>query len=295
MEQTYPETTTFRWEGDTTHLVAEARDLLDTMAKQGGSKARRAALRAASQALEDISKAKDKPYFTGNQIKRVLIAAAQEHEWWARKKPAMPDLTAPDGMKVCYKCAQTKEIEDFRTTPSPAKARKYGWASDTTQKIVGPLCASCRKTKASEQTRKRQRRVSRKKLDKFSTPSDAVLKQYQKLKLQIAEHMNRVRSAFTNAKAVIKDPFGDGTDLVEYNFKDEDTRDFYHLKRTLLIDARDRLEQRIADAAPLPDTWGMLLSQVEQNNLASLHSYMCVGRRAAHMPALWRIKRRNEE
>lgn len=295
MEQTYPETTTFRWEGDDTYIVAEARSLLDTMAKQGGSKARQAALRAASQALEDISVAKDKPYFTGNQIKRVLIAAAGEYGWWARKPRVMPNLDAPEGMKVCYKCAQTKELDDFKTAPSAAKARKYGWSENTTQKIISPLCATCRKTKAAEQARKRQRRVSRKKLDKFSTPTDAVLKQYQKLKLEIAEHMNRVRGAFNNAKAVIKDPFGDGQDLTEYNFCDGDTKDFYFMKRTLLIDARDRLEQMVADARPLPDRWGMLLTQAEQNNLASLHSYVCVGRRANRVPTLWRIKRKGEE
>ena len=290
MQQTYPETNTFRWEGDTPYLVTYAVEMLEDMAKQGGSKARVAALRAAALALNEISEAKDRPHFTGDQMKKVLIAAAQEHGWWARKARVIPDLTAPEGMKVCFKCAQTKEIDDFKTPPSAAKARKYGWSENTTQKIIHPLCASCRKTKAAQQTRKRQRRVSRIKLDKFSTPEQAVLKQYQKLKLDIATHLNRVRAAFTNAKSVVKDPFGDGTDLVEYHFTDSDTKEFYHMKRALLLDARDRLEQRMADAAPLPATWGMLLTQAEQNNLASLHSYMCAtGRPGNKFPALWKL------
>jgi hypothetical protein len=292
MEQTYPETNTFRWEGDTVYPVPEAVGLLLDMASQGKSTPRQRALRATAQALEAISEAKDKPYFTGDQIKKVLIAAAQEHGWWARKARVIPDLTAPEGMKVCFRCTKAKEIDDFKTAPSPAKVRRYGWSESTTQKVIGPLCASCRKAKAAEQSKKRTRRVSRTKIDKFSSPDAAVLKQYQKIKLQIADHMNRVRAAFTNAKAVVKDPFGDGTDLVEYQFRDDDTRDFYHMKRALLLDARDRLEQRLSDAVPLPDTWGMLLTTTEQNNLATLHSHVVSGRHANHIPALWRLAER---
>ena len=295
MEKTYPETAHFRWEGDTPHLVSHAVEFLDAMAAQGGSKARRDSFRATARALEAISEAKDRPHFTGNQIKRILIAAAQDHGWWARKRRTVPDLTAPEGMKVCFKCGQTKEVDDFRTAPSAAKIRRYGWNADTTQKVVSPLCASCRKTKAAEQGRMRKRRISRKKLDKFSRPEDAILKQYYKLKLEIAEHLNRVRAAFNNVRAVLRDPFGDGSDLVEYQFKDNNVRDFYYMKRALLLDARDRLEQKMADAAPLPDTWGMLLTQVEQANLADAHSYACAGKHASHIPALWRLATRKKK
>lgn len=295
MQKTYPESVTFRWETDDTYIVAVAVEMLAEMAKQGGSRPRQAALRATARALEEISEAKDKPYFTGHQIKKVLIAAAQEHGWWERKAKVLPDLKAPDGMKVCFRCTQTKEIDDFKTTPSPAKARRYGWSENTTQKIVSPLCASCRKTKAAEQNKKRKRRISRTKLDKLSTPEQAILKQYHKLKLDIAEHLNRVRAAFTNAKAVIRDPFGDGQDLVEYQFRDHDTRDFYQMKRLLLIEARERLEQRLSEAAPLPDTWGMLLTQAEQVNLASLHQLACAGRSANHIPALWKLSDRKKK
>lgn len=295
MQKTYPETARFRWEGETAHLVSHAVEFLDAMAAQGGSKARCDSFRATARALEVISEAKDKPYFTGDQIKKILIAAAQDHGWWERKRAVLPDLTAPAGMKVCFKCKQTKEIGDFKTAPSPAKARSYGWREDTTQKITHPLCATCRKTKTAEQNRKRTRRISRKKLDKFSRPEDAILKQYQKIKIEIAEHLNRVRAAFNNVKAVLKDPFGDGSDLTEYQFKDDNARDFYQMKRALLLDARDRLEQRLSDAAPLPDTWGMLLTPSEQANLAELHQMACAGKHASHMPALWRLSTRKKK
>jgi hypothetical protein len=297
MQRTYPETTTFRWEGDTRYLVTQAVAFLDDMAAQGGSKARQAACRAAARALEDISAAKDKPHFTGDQMKLVLVAAAQEHGWWERKKREMPDLTAPEGMKVCFRCTETKPIADFEVSPSATKARAYGWKPDTTQKIVGPLCPSCRKAKADERGRKRQRRLARKKLDTLAPEAATVFKQYNKLKLEISEHMNRVRAAFNGAKAVLHDPFGDGTDLIEYQFRDNDAKEFYTMKRALLLDARDRLEQRMADAAPLPDTWGMLLTEAEQNNLASLHSYMSSSRTPGQVPALWRVvkKEKTEE
>lgn len=295
MQRTYPESVTFRWEGDDTYPVPEAVEMLEDMAKQGGSPARQAALRATAQALSEISEAKDKPYFTGSQIKKVLIAAAQEHEWWARKPRVLPDLTAPEGMKVCFKCGKTKEIDDFKTTPSPAKARTYGWKADTTQKVVSPLCTSCRKAKAKQTTRKRQRRISRQRIDKFSSPEQAVLKQYHKLKLEIADHMARVRAAFSNVKAVIKDPFGDGSDLTEYQFKDDDTRNFYQTKRAMLLEARDRLEQRLSDAAPLPDAWGMLLTNYEQITLDNLHKIASVGRRDNHIPALWKLSERKKK
>jgi hypothetical protein len=292
MPQTYPETTTFRWEGDTRYLVTQAVAFLDDMAAQGGSKPRQAACRAAARALEEISAAKDKPYFTGDQMKLLLVAAAQEHGWWERKKREMPDLTAPEGMKVCFRCTETRPIKEFEVSPSAAKARSYGWKPDTTQKIVGPLCPTCRKAKADEAGRKRQRRLSRKKMDGLAPETATVFKQYNKLKLEINEHMNRVRSAFQNARAVLHDPFGDGTELVEYQFRDADTKDFYEMKRALLIDAKDRLEQMMADAAPLPATWGMLLTPAEQNNLASLHSYVCAGRHAGQIPALWRVTKK---
>lgn len=295
MQQTYPETTTFRWEGDTPTLVSEAVEFLDVMSKQGGSKARRESLKATAQALRDISAAKDKPHFTGDQIKTLLVAAAQEHGWLARKGRSLPDLRAPEGMKVCFKCKQVKELDQFKTAPTPAKALSYGWRSDTDQKVIGPLCTTCRKTKADEQGRKRQRRVSRQRIDKLSAPASAVLKQYQKLKLQIAAHMNRVRAAFHNAKSVLPDPAGDGQDLIEYQFRNTDAKAFYEMKRALLLDARDRLEQRLSEAAPLPGTWGMLLTQAEQNNLASLHMYACIGVSEANAPALWKVAPRKQD
>lgn len=294
MPRTYPETATFRWEGDTRYLVTQAVEFLDGMAAQGGSKARQAACRAAARALEQISDERDRAHFTGDQMKQVLIAAAQDHGWWERKKREMPDLTAPEGMKVCFRCTQTKPIKEFEVSPSAAKAKAYGWKPDTTQKIVGPLCPSCRKAKADANGRKRQRRLSRKKLE--GPPETAtIFKTYQKLKLEITEHMNRVRAAFHNARAVIRDPFGDGTDLVEYQFRDADTKEFYTMKRALLLDARDRLEQKMADAAPLPATWGMLLTPAEQTNLASLHNYVCSGRPPGQVPALWKVAKKKDE
>jgi hypothetical protein len=294
MQRTYPETTTFRWEGDQRYLVTQAVEFLDDMAAQGGSKARQAACRAAARALEEISETKDKPHFTGDQMKLLLVAAAQEHGWWERKKREMPDLTAPEGMKVCFRCTKTHLVKEFEVKPSAAKARSYGWKPDTTQKIVGPLCSVCRKAKADEAGRKRQRRLSRKKLDTLSPEASKVFKQYSKLKLEIAEHLGRIRAAHSRVKAVLKDPDGTGDDMVVYHFASTDLRDFYNMKRTLLIDARDRLEQRMADAAPLPATWGMLLTPAEQNNLASLHTHACMGN-TRNLPSLWKAVPRAAE
>ena len=294
MQKTYPETTRFRWEGDTPYLVTQAVAFLTDMAAQGGSKPRQAALKAAASALLEISDRLDKPHFTGNQMKKLVIAAAQDHGWWERKRRTVPNMVAPLGMKVCFKCAQTKEVKDFETRPTPAKARSYGWKEDTTQKVVGPLCSTCRKAKSDADGRKRQRRYSHKKLDTLSPSAAKHFKHYHSLKQDIADHMARVRAAFSNVKRVIEDPFGTGEDVVEYQFESDEMLEFYKMKRLLLIDARDRLEQKFADAAPLPDTWGMLLTRDEQLMLTNLHTSACMFKHI-NVPSLWTAKKRTRE
>lgn len=287
MQKTYPETTRFRWEGDTPYLVTQAVEFLTDMAAQGGSKPRQAALKAAAMALEEISERLDKPHFTGDQMKKVLIAAAHDHGWWERKRVAMPDMTAPPGMKVCFKCAQTKAIEEFRTTPTPAKARLYGWKPGTAIKMVGPLCSTCRKAKADDAGRKRQRRYSRKKLESLSPEAAVEFKKYHRLKLDIADHMARVRAAFNNVKHVV-------ADATEYQFESEEVRRFYEMKRTLLLEARDRLEQKFSNAKPLPNTWGMLLTKAEQDDLSEQHLEATMFK-TRNVPSLWTVKRRTME
>lgn len=288
MPLTYPETTTFRWEGDLSHPVPYAIDFLKHSATQGGSKARQESFKATARALEELSERFDKPHFTGNQIKKLLIAAAHDHGWWQRKKREVPNLKAPEpGMKVCFRCTQAKPMVEFMTRPTPARARSYGWKEDTTQKVVGQLCSVCRKAKADEQGRKRQRRNTRRLQQSLSPEAAKVFKQYHTLRSEIARHMARVAAARQNAKNVISDPFGDGSDLVEYNYASPDMKEFYETKRLLLLDARDRLEQLFADGKPLPNRWGMLLSHAEQNNLASLHGYACAGHGARRLPTLW--------
>jgi hypothetical protein len=294
MQKTYPETTRFRWEGDTPYLVTQAVEFLTDMAAQGGSKPRQAALKAAAAALMEISDRMDRPHFTGNQMKKILIAAAQDQGWWERKHRAMPSMVAAPGMKVCFRCAQTKSVKDFETRPTPAKARAYGWKEDTTMKVVGPLCGTCRKAKADAEGRKRQRRYSRKKLDTLSPAAAMRFKHYHSLKQDIADHMARVRAAYSNVRHVIPDPLGNGEDVIEYQFESAEVNEFYKMKRLLLIDARDRLEQRFADAAPLPDTWGMLLTRDEQLMLSNLHTEASMYKHR-NIPSLWTAKPRTRE
>lgn len=292
MQTTYPETKTFSWEEKPRWLIYLAIELFDRQTTTGKNFARRKAYEAAAQALKDAEHTHGIEVVSAEKMKQLLIAAAQEHGWYPidRKKLGQPpDPIAPPGFKYCRKCKETKEIDEFKTSPSPAKARRYGWKENTTQKITHHLCAPCRYAHAKKQKTSRYKIKHRfTGLQLRTIPGLAAkVEKYKLLHAHIAAHMTRVRAAFSHAKTTLHLPEGTVT---EYQFTTDQLRQFYESKRVYLNAARDRLEAKMGEAAPLPATWGMLLTQEEQEELAALHDAAVVSSLAPNKPILWTLK-----
>lgn len=307
--KTYPETRTFSWEEKTRLPMSVAYDIVMASLRQRGSAQRKAAYVAVRQALELIEHEHGPEFVSTAKLKQLLIAAAHEHEWFAldMKKvrasaPPMPKVwDLPEGMRCCRKCRETKPKDEFLTDPSPAKARRYGWSEDTTQKVLSHLCTPCRKANQQKTARKLARRGVK---DVFDEPSEEELRanpalaermkehrrlankrvsQYQKLANQLDAHTSRVRAAFANAKVELHIP----EKVIEYQFATDYLRQFYESKRVLLAAAKRRLEDKLGDTAPLPDTWGMLLTKEEQLELADLHDQAVTSIPSRRAPSLW--------
>lgn len=320
--KTYPETRTFSWEEKDRLPLNVAYDIVMMSLRQKGSAQRKAAYVAVRQALELIEHEHGPEFISTAKFKQLLIAAAHEHEWYAldmkqvrASAPPMPrTYELPEGMRCCRKCRETKPKDEFLTDPSPAKARRYGWSEDTTQKVLGHLCTPCRKANQQKEARKLARRAVK---DVFAEPTEEELRaklqanpalaermrerhrlankhvsQYQKLSNQIEKHTARVRAAFANAKTEIKDPDGS---YYEYQFATDYLRQFYESKRVLLAAAKRRLDDKLGEAAPLPDTWGMLLTKEEQLELADLHEQAVISIPSRRAPSLWSTEINKQE
>lgn len=302
--KTYPETRTFSWEEKPRLPMSVAYEIIMTSLRQKGSAQRKAAYVAVRQALELIEHEHSPDTITTAKLKQLLIAAAHEHGWYAldMKKvrasaPPMPrTYELPEGMRCCRKCRETKPKDEFLTAPSAAKARRYGWSEDTTQKVLGHLCTPCRKSNQQKTARKLARRGVRDKFSEIELRANPALakrvSQYQKLSNQIEKHTSRVRAAFANAKTEIKDPDGS---YYEYQFATDYLRQFYESKRVLLAAAKRRLDDKLGEAAPLPDTWGMLLTKEEQLELADLHEQAVVSIPSRRAPSLWSTEINKQE
>lgn len=294
--KTYPETRTFAWEEKPRLPMGVAYEIVMVSLRQKGSPQRKAAYVALRQALELIEHEHAPETISTAKLKALLIAAAQEHEWFAldMKKvrasaPPMPQShELPEGMRCCRKCREIKPADDFKTTPSPAKARRYGWKEDTTQKVLSHLCGPCRKANHQKTARKLARRGVKDRFSEIELRANPALakrvSQYQKLANQIEKHLSRVRAAFTNAKTEIKDPSGT---YYEHQFATDYLRQFYESKRVLLTAAKRRLEEKLGETAPLPDAWGMLLTKEEQLELADLHERAVMSIPSRRVPSLW--------
>ena len=292
MQTTYPETKTFSWEDKPRWMIALAINIFEKEITTGKNYARRKAYDAAARALKAAEHEHGIESVSSVKMKALLIAAAQEHEWYAIDRMKLrqpPDPDTPPGFKYCRKCKETKEIDGFKTSPSPAKARRYGWKEDTTQKIVHHLCAPCRHAYVKKQNSGRYKIKHRftdlqlREIPGLKTKAE----RYKLLHAHIAAHMARVRAAFSHAKVVLHLPEGTVT---EYQFSTDYLRQFYESKRVYLNAARDRLEARVGEAAPLPATWGMLLTNEEQEELAGLHERAVASSMAPNKPILWTLK-----
>lgn len=294
--KTYPETRTFSWEEKPRLPLSVAYDIVMASLRQRGSAQRKAAYVAVRQALELIEHDHAPDTISTTKLKQLLIASAQEHEWYAldmkrirASAPPMPKVwDLPEGMRCCRKCREVKHKYEFLTDPSPAKARRYGWGEDTIQKTVGHLCTPCRKANQQKTARKLARRGVRDKFSEVELRANPALakrvSQHQKLANQLEAHTSRVRAAFANAKVEIKDP--DGA-YHEYQFATDYLRQFYESKKVLLAAAKKRLDEKLGEAEPLPDTWGMLLTKEEQLELADLHEQAVMSIPSRRAPSLW--------
>jgi len=292
MQTTYPETKTFSWEEKPRWLIYLAIELFDRQTTTGKNFARRKAYEAAAQALKDAEHTHGIEVVSAAKMKQLLIAAAQEHGWYPidRKKLGQPpDPIAPPGFKYCRKCKEIKEKDSFMAPPTPAKARRYGWKENTTQKITHHLCAPCRYAHAKKQKTSRYKIKHRfTGLQLRTIPGLAAkVEKYKLLHAHIAAHMTRVRAAFSHAKTTLHLPEGTVT---EYQFSTDQVRQFYESKKVLLQAARNRLEDKFGDAAPLPATWGELLTQEEQMELADLHERAVISIPSKRLPVLWHLK-----
>lgn len=297
-QPTYPETNTFSWEDKPRWMTALAIEMFRKQSVTGKNLARRKAYEAAAQALEDAEHEHGIESISSAKLKQLLTAAAQEHGWYAidrTKLKQLPDPDVPVGCKFCRKCREVKALDDFKTAPSPAKARRYGWKEDTTQKVVHHLCTACRHKKTKERTARARYSLKHKfsELQLRTEPGLAArVTKYKLLHEHIAAHATRVRAAFSGVKTALHLP--EGT-VYEYQFATDELRQFYESKKVLLAAARDRLERLMGEAVPLPDTWGMLLTRVEQAELSELHSQACVSSTAARKPALWTLKLKEKD
>lgn len=292
MQTTYPETKTFHWEEKPSWPIGLAITMFEKEMLNGKNFSRRKAYEAAAQALKDAEHEHGVEKVSTEKLKALLIAAAREHEWYPvdRKKLGQkPDPDVPVGFKYCRKCRQVKEVEDFKALPSPAKARSYGWREDTTQKITHHLCAPCRQANTKKRSAGRYRVKHRFTELQFRTIPGLKTKaqRYQLLHAHIAAHMARVRAAFNHAKQTLHLPEGTVT---EYQFSTDQVRQFYESKRVFLQAARNRLEDKFGDAAPLPATWGELLTKEEQMELADLHERAVISIPSKRLPVLWHLK-----
>jgi hypothetical protein len=295
--QTYPEKRTFLWEEKPRLTLDAAFALLVKGRKQRGSEQRKASYIAVIHALEHIQHEHDPEFITTAKLKQLLIAAAQEHGWYAQdmkalreKQPPLP--FAPPGTKACRKCREVKPADEFKTPASPARARSYGWKEDTTQKTLSHLCTPCRKANHQAKARRNARSSVKRKFDLETLRTNPTLaarvSKYQKLVNELRTHDNRTRAAFTAVRETIHFPEGDA---YEYQFRSEELRKFYESKRVLVKAAIARLEVLFGEDAPLPDTWGMLLTKEEQLELANLHAEAVLSSPSANRtPSLWKAE-----
>lgn len=291
MQTTYPETKTFSWEEKPRWMISLAIDIFEKESTNGTNVARRKAYESAAQALKDAEHEHGVESVSSAKMKQLLTAAAQEHGWHPidRKKLKQPrDPFAPPGFKYCRKCKQIKEIDGFKTSPSPAKARRYGWKEDTTQKVVHHLCTPCRHAHVKKQNSGRYKIKHRFTGLQLRTVPGLKTKaeRYKLLHAHITAHMARVRAAFSGVKVELHVP----EKIIEYQFATDYLRQFYESKRVYLNAARERLEARMGEAAPLPATWGMLLTEEEQAELADLHERAVASSLAPNKPTLWTLK-----
>ena len=297
MQPTFPEQNNFTWEEKPRWPVWRIVEMFRKNSRTGTNPARRKAYEACIEALRQAEHDHGIETVGTPKLRQLLIAAAQEHEWYAidRKQLKQPrDPYAPAGFKYCRKCKEIKEVDLFKAAPSPAKAKVYGWKEDTTQKHLSHLCAPCRHKKTKESTARTRYSLKHKfsDLQIRTTPGLATrITRYKSLHTHIAAHAARVRAAFSGAKTTLYLPEGN---VHEYQFPTDAIRQFYESKRVYLNAARDRLEQKMGEAVPLPDTWGMLLTQDEQAELADLHSAACLSSTAARKPVLWHLKLKEE-
>jgi hypothetical protein len=292
MQPTFPEKNTFSWEEKPRWPVWLILDMLRKTSRDGKNLARRKAYAACVEAIEAAEHTHGISTISSAKVKQLLIAAAQEHEWYPvdrKRYKQAPDPFTPPGFKFCRKCRETKHKDDFLTPVPPTKAKVYGWNEDTSQKYLSHLCTPCRHANARKKTKQRYKILHRfSDLQLRTTPELATrVKQYQHLHAHLAAHAMRVRAAFSGVKVGIDTP--EGT-FYEYQFKTDALRRFYESKKVLVAAARDRLERMMGEAVPLPDTWGMLLTRDEQAELATLHEEAVVSSTAPHKPALWVLK-----
>lgn len=288
MNPTFPEHNTFSWEEKPRWALWLIIEMFRKQSVSGQNIPRRKAYDAVVKALEQAEHEHGIESVSSVKLKKLLIAAAQEHEWYPidrRKLAQRPDPITPPGFKYCRKCKEIKEKDSFMAPATPAKAKLYGWREDTTQKYLSPLCSTCRHAHA------RKKKTPRYKLrHKFSelqlrtTPGLATrVRKYESLHAHLAAHAARVRAAFSNVKVAIDEVY-------EYQFKTDELRQFYESKKAMVSAARDRLEDMMGEAVPLPDTWGMLLTRDEQTELANLHAAAIQSSASNRKPALWTLK-----
>lgn len=292
-QHTFPETTIFKWE-HRRYAYEEAAELMDGFAKQGGSEPRRKAYIRAMHLIREADHADiGSNEITGSRMKELLIQAAHEVGWWdksARRTFTKPP-PVPSGQKVCYVCKEAKPVLDFLITPTAAQAKRYGWKPDTKKKVPTHVCGTCRKKRADAQRLKRGKRAPqlRTLLKEAVTPEQAVrLQDYERVLAQINKHKSRVNSAIYQVRVVlpaVDSITGEESMFTDYQFRDEDTRRFYFMKRDLLDIARHRLSQMLGETAPIPAKWGMLLTKEEQQELAFLHDDVFGGQKKVHQ--LW--------
>jgi hypothetical protein len=297
--QTYPEKHTFSWEEKPRLTMTQALLTFANGRRQRGSEQRKASYIAVIHALEHIQHEHDPETISTTKLKELLIAAAREQGWYAQDMKALrasqPRLPfAPPGTKACRKCREVKPADDFKVPASPARARSYGWKEDTTQKAMSHLCTPCRKANHQAQARRNARSSVKRKFDLETLRTNPALTkrvaQYQKLINELRTHDNRTRAAFTSARKTLHFPEGDA---YEYQFRTDELRKFYESKRVLVKAAIERLEVLFGEAAPLPDAWGMLLTQEEQLELANLHSEAILSSPSAtRTPSLWKAENR---
>lgn len=291
-QQTFPESTTFKWEAGR-YEYAEAAELMQYFAKQGGSDARRAAYRrAADLILERDHDDMTSTDITGDVMKTLLIQAAREVEWMADKRMTFTKPPpVPSGQKVCFVCKEAKPTHDFLTDPSPAQIAKYGWRPDTKKKVPTHVCSACRrKRNDAARYRKGKRAPQLRTLLQTAASVDQAhrMQDYARLLSQITKHRNRVGVAISQARKVLPavDPVtGEESMINDYQFRNDTTKDFYFMKRDMLEQAQVRLEKLLGEDAPIPARWGMLLTKDEQQELAFLHDDAFNGMKKVHQ--LW--------